>query len=93
MSKAAWKTLFGLKRSRWVGRDPARRALPPDCETVVTRPALREAGVRNATRALRALLGDRAPHYAPTSPVAPLTPPGGNGYRCAMPRRLDRHDR
>lgn len=62
-AKTRWERVFGLPRSRWAGRDPDRRPLPPDCETVVTPPALREAGVTNVPRGLRALLGDPRFHY------------------------------
>lgn len=62
-AKTRWKRVFGLPRSRWAGRDPALRPLPPDCETVVTPPVLREAGVTNEARGLRALLDDPRFHY------------------------------
>jgi hypothetical protein len=63
MSKAAWKTFFGLKLSRWAGRDPARRALPADCDTVLTGSALREAGVKHVTRARLKLERDPRFHH------------------------------
>lgn len=63
MSKAAWKTLFGLKLSRWAGRDPARRALPSDCDTVLTPSALRGAGVKNVTRGRLKLERDPRFHH------------------------------
>jgi hypothetical protein len=61
MSKAAWKTLFGLKLSRWAGRDPDRRPLPEDCDVVLTASALRAAGVKNVTRGRLKL--SRDPRY------------------------------
>jgi hypothetical protein len=63
MSREAWKTLFGLKLSRWAGRDPHRRPLPEDCDVVITLASLRAAGVKNPTRTRLKLEQDPRFHH------------------------------
>jgi hypothetical protein len=64
MAIRPWKRFFGLQESRWAGRDPDRRPLPDDCNTVVTPSALREAGVTNVPRGrLRLERDPRFHHY------------------------------
>lgn len=63
MSKAAWERLFGLPRSHWAGRDPARRPLPEDCDVVITRASLKTAGVTNPTRTQLKLERDPRFHH------------------------------
>ena len=82
MSKARWGRFFGLPRNRWSGRDQARRPLPEDCETVITPPVLKQAGVTNPGRGLRALLADpRFHHYL-------VRLPGGRMVKATHPTSL-----
>jgi len=63
MAIKPWKRFFGLQESRWAGRDPDRRPLPDDCNTVVTPSAYRAAGVTNVPRTRLKLERDPRFHH------------------------------